>query len=125
MQATSAQESQSDKSSTNAEKTENTAGGKPKVYKIGKDVTPPRPLEHADPEYTKAARKAKIQGTVVLKMIVDEQGKPQDVRVTGSLRQDLDQRALDAVRKWSFQPSMKAGHPVAVELEVQINFKLY
>ena len=77
------------------------------------------------PEYSEEARKAKYQGTVVLWMIVDPNGSPRDVRVTRSLGMGLDQKAIEAVRKWKFEPAMKDGKPVAVQISVEVNFRLY
>jgi TonB family protein len=95
------------------------------VYKVGGEVKPPKLLYGPDPEYTKAARKDKLQGTVVLWMIVGEEGKTRDLKVTQSLRTDLDQQAIAAVTKWKFKPATRDDQPVAVEVSVHVEFKLY
>ncbi len=95
------------------------------VFRVGGGVSAPRVLENPSPDYSEEARKAKYQGTVVLWLIVDANGKPRDVRVARSLGMGLDQKAIEAVRLWKFQPAMKDGSPVAVQINVEVNFHLY
>ncbi len=95
------------------------------VFRVGGGVSAPRVLENPSPDYSEEARKAKYQGTVVLWLIVDANGKPRDVRVARSLGMGLDQKAIEAVRQWKFQPAMKDGTPVAVQINVEVNFHLY
>jgi periplasmic protein TonB len=61
----------------------------------------------------------------VLWLIVDPEGNPRDIKVAHSLNPGLDQKAVEAVRQWKFAPAMKDGHPVAVQINVEVNFKLY
>ncbi|HZI72487.1 MAG TPA: energy transducer TonB, partial [Gemmatimonadales bacterium] len=86
------------------------------VFKVGGGVSAPRALSTPDPEYSEEARKAKYQGTVVLWLIVDQNGHPQQVRVARSLGMGLDQKAIEAVKQWKFEPAMKDGKPVAVQI---------
>ncbi len=95
------------------------------VFRVGGGVSAPRALETPDPEYSEEARKAKYQGTVVLWLIVGPDGKPHDIKVSRPLGMGLDQKAIDAVRNWRFQPAMKDGRPVAVQINVEVNFRLY
>ena len=95
------------------------------VFKVGGGVSAPRALQTPDPEYSEEARKAKYQGTVVLWLIVDQGGRPQNVKVARSLGMGLDQKAIEAVRQWKFEPAMKDGRPVAVQINVEVNFRLY
>jgi periplasmic protein TonB len=95
------------------------------VFRVGGGVSAPRVLEDPSPDYSEEARKAKYQGTVVLWLIVDSNGRPRDVRVARSLGMGLDQKAIEAVRQWKFQPAMKDGTPVAVQINVEVNFHLY
>ncbi|MGI9102327.1 MAG: energy transducer TonB [Terriglobales bacterium] len=95
------------------------------VFKVGGGVSAPRALSTPDPEYSEEARKAKYQGTVVLWLIVDQGGRPQNVKVARSLGMGLDQKAIEAVRNWKFEPAMKDGRPVAVQINVEVNFRLY
>jgi len=100
-------------------------GGGQSAYRVGGGVTPPKLLYDPDPEYSEKARKARYQGTVVLWLVVDEQGKPQKIRVQRSLGMGLDEEAIKAVNLWRFEPSTKDGHPVAVMINVEVNFRLY
>jgi protein TonB len=95
------------------------------VFRVGGGVSAPRALFTPDPEYSEEARKAKYQGTVVLWLIVDQSGRPQNVKVARTLGMGLDQKAIEAVRNWKFEPAMKDGHPVAVQINVEVNFRLY
>ncbi len=95
------------------------------VYKVGGGISAPQPIATPDPEYTEEARNAKTQGTCVLWLIVDEQGNPRDIRVVRGLGFGLDARAIAAVKQWRFQPALKDGHPVNVQISVEVGFKLY
>lgn len=95
------------------------------VFRVGGGVSAPRALATPDPEYSEEARKAKYQGVVVLWLIVDQGGKPRDIRVARSLGMGLDQKAVEAVKNWRFEPAMKDGRPVAVQINVEVNFRLY
>jgi TonB family protein len=95
------------------------------VFRVGGGVSAPRALNTPDPDYSEEARKAKYQGTVVLWLVVDQSGRPRDVKVARSLGMGLDQKAIEAVRRWTFEPAMKDGKPVAVQINVEVNFRLY
>jgi periplasmic protein TonB len=95
------------------------------VYHVGGGVSAPRPLYDPDPEYSEEARKAKYQGSVVLDVTVAADGRPRDLRVVRSLGMGLDERALEAVRRWRFDPAMKDGRPVAVRVSIEVAFRLY
>jgi TonB family protein len=95
------------------------------VFKIGGGVTAPRPIYQPPPEYSKEARKKKYQGTCILVLVVDTDGRPQDIRVNHVLGLGLDEQAIKAVKQWKFEPALKDGHPVAVQINVEVSFKLY
>ncbi|MFZ0418653.1 MAG: energy transducer TonB [Candidatus Sulfotelmatobacter sp.] len=95
------------------------------VFKVGGGISAPQPLSTPDPEYTEQARIAKTQGTCILWLIVDDQGRPRDIRVVRGLGMGLDAKAIEAVKQWKFQPSMKDGRPVSVQISVEVGFKLY
>ncbi len=99
-----------------------TGGG---AYRVGGGVSAPRPIYDPDPEYSEEARHAKYQGTVLLWVVVGPDGGPRDIRVQRSLGMGLDEKAIEAVRKWKFEPSMKDGHPVAVQVNIEVSFRLY
>jgi TonB family protein len=95
------------------------------VFRVGGGVSAPKVLYAPDPDYSEEARKAKYQGTVILWLVVDQNGRPQQVRVSRSLGMGLDQKAIEAVRNWKFEPAMKDSHPVPVQINVEVNFRLY
>jgi periplasmic protein TonB len=99
-----------------------TGGG---VFRVGGGVSAPRPIYDPDPEYSEEARQAKFQGTVLLWVVVGPDGRPRDIRVQRSLGMGLDEKAIEAVRQWRFEPSMKDGHPVAVQVNIEVSFRLY
>jgi TonB family protein len=87
-------------------------------------VRAPIVLYKVDPNYTREARDAKIEGTVVVDLEVHPDGKAHNLRVERTLDPGLDQRALDAISAWRFQPATKNGKPIAVKANIEINFKL-
>jgi len=87
-------------------------------------VTQPRPLFRPEPEYSDEARKAKLQGPVVLAIVVTADGKVTNIRVLKSLGLGLDEKAEEAVARWRFDPAKKDGKPVPVEASVEVNFRL-
>jgi periplasmic protein TonB len=95
------------------------------VYKVGGGISAPKPLDTPDPEYTEEARRAKIQGTCILWLIVDAEGHPRDIRVVRGLGYGLDAKALDTVKQWRFEPARKDGQPVNVQVSVEVGFRLY
>jgi periplasmic protein TonB len=99
-----------------------TGGG---VFRVGGGVSAPRPVSTPDPEYSEEARKAKYQGTCVLWLIVGPDGRPRDIKVSRTLGLGLDEKAIEAVKRWTFEPAMKDGRPVAVQINVEVRFSLY
>jgi TonB family protein len=95
------------------------------AYRVGGGVSAPRPLFSPDPEYSEEARKAKFQGVVVLWVVVGPDGRVHDMRVSRSLGLGLDEKAMEAVKQWKFDPARKDGQPVAVQINVEVNFRLY
>lgn len=94
------------------------------VFRVGGGVTAPALLYKVEPEYSEEARKAKYQGTVLLYVQVDSSGKAINMRVLHSLGLGLDEKAMEAVRKWKFKPGMKDGKAVTVEAQIEVNFRL-
>jgi periplasmic protein TonB len=101
----------------------NTGGG---LYRVGGGISAPVPLVQPDAEFSDEARRAKYQGVCLIQIIVDAQGNPQNPRVVRPLGMGLDEKALEAVRKYKFKPAMKRdGTPVPVMVTVEVNFRLY
>jgi TonB family protein len=94
------------------------------AYKIGGGVSAPVPVFRPEPEYSEEARKAKWQGAVLLQLVVDENGVPQEIKVVRSLGLGLDQKAIEAVQKWRFKPGLKDGKAVPVSANIEVNFRL-
>jgi TonB family protein len=99
-----------------------TGGG---VYRVGNGVTPPVAIFTVDPEFSDEARRAKYQGVVVVSLIVDAQGNPQQVRVIRPLGMGLDEKAIEAAKQYKFKPATFQGKPVAVGVDLEINFRIY
>ena len=101
----------------------NTGGG---LYHVGGGVSAPVPLNSVEAEFSDEARRAKYQGVCLISLIVDKDGNPQTPRVVRTLGMGLDEKALEAVRKYKFKPAYKQGvGPVPVMITVEVNFRLY
>jgi periplasmic protein TonB len=97
-----------------------TGGG---VYRPGGSVTAPRVITEVKPIYTNDALRYRIQGTVVLELIVTCDGRPSDIHVVRSLdARGLDEQAIAAVAQWRFEPGRLAGAPVDVLVTVMVDF---
>jgi TonB family protein len=92
----------------------------------GLGVTAPSKIYCPDPPYTPEARRDRIEGTLVLAIVIDTQGNVSAVQETSApLGEGLDQSGMDTVKKWRFNPATRDGIPVPVRVEVQITFRLY
>jgi TonB family protein len=94
------------------------------VFSVGGGVSEPVPVSMMQPEYSDDGRKARVQGTVVLSIVVNPDGTVRFDNVTRSLGYGLDQKAIEAVRKWKFIAGKKDGKAVPVRVEVLVNFSL-
>jgi TonB family protein len=95
------------------------------VYRVGGNVTKPVPTYKPEPPYTPEARQRKIKGEVGLQFVVDANGNVGDVKVVKSLEPSLDDSAVRTVRTWKFQPGTRDGVPVAVQVGVEISFRMF
>ncbi len=100
----------------------NMGGG---LRRIGGGVSAPVVLFAPEPEFSEEARKAKTAGIVLVYLQVDTSGRPAHVRVLRGLGLGLDEKAMEAVRQYKFKPAMENGHPVAVEMNVEVNFQIF
>ncbi len=100
------------------------AGDPPRVYTVDDGAMPPRVIERSAPDYTDQARMARLSGTVVIRLIVDQDATLRDVHVSKSLGMGLDEKAVEAVKSWQFIPGTMDGKPVAVLTSVAVNFQL-
>jgi TonB family protein len=94
------------------------------VYRVGGGVSPPRLVKKVEPQYSIEARKARLEGTVLLRVIVGANGKTRDLQVLRGLGLGLDENATDAVSGWEFGPGLKDGKPVNVLAQIEVNFRL-
>ncbi len=110
--------------------------GGDRAYKVGSGITPPHAKYAPDPKYSEAARQAKLQGTTVLLIIITPNGQASAISIQRSLGSglpekmrplgyELDQRAVEAVSEWRFDPARFAGKPVPVVINVEVNFRLH
>jgi periplasmic protein TonB len=99
-----------------------TGGG---VFRVGGGVSAPVPIYQPEAQFSEEARKTKHQGTVLLSLIVGADGRPREMRVVRPLGMGLDEKALEAVKQWRFEPAKRDGTPVAVYINIEVNFNLY
>jgi len=92
------------------------------VYDLTDDMTPPRLTRQVNPEYSPGSRGVRLQGSVVIGLVVSSRGAPKDVRVVRGLDKDVDADVVAAVRQWVFAPARKERRPVAVRITVEIAF---
>jgi TonB family protein len=96
------------------------------VYQLGDiGVTPPVAKFTPEPDFSEEARKAKYQGTVTLSAIIGPDGKPRNLKVVRSLGMGLDEKALEKVRTWLFEPGKRNGQPVSVAMTLEVDFRLF
>jgi protein TonB len=112
--------------------------------KIGGDVLAPKLISSIEPGFTPEGRKAKVSGTVLVNFVVDEHGRPQNVHVLRGLgigpdgkidpklkkaareaAGGMNKNAVDAVSQYKFEPATEGGRPVPVDLNVEVNFKIF
>lgn len=95
------------------------------AYHVGGGVMAPKIVYRVEPEFSEEARKNKWQGVVILRVIIGTDGRPHEVSVQRSLGMGLDEKAIEAVRQWRFEPGTKNGQPVPVEVSMEVSFRLY
>jgi len=91
----------------------------------GRAVSPPRAIYSPEPEFSDLARRARFQGTELLMLAVNEDGIPDNIRVTEPLGYGLDEKAISAVKKWRFRPAEKDGQPIPASITIEVTFHLY
>src|SRR5437763_9191041 len=95
------------------------------LYRVGGGVSAPRAIYDPEPEYSEEARKAKYQGTVVVRCVVGPDGRVRDIQLPRTLGMGLDEKVIEKVKTWKFEPAKKDGQAVAVMIAVEVNFHLY
>ncbi len=91
---------------------------------VGGDVKKPVRVHDPQPSYTELARRARIQGVVIVQAIIDKTGNVTAVKVLKGLPMGLDQATVDAIKRWRFKPATLNGKPVEVYYNLTVNFQL-
>ena len=84
----------------------------------------PEAISQVPPAYPPELRKARIEGSVTLIFVLNEQGRVEDPRVENSTRSEFEKPALDAIRKWRFRPGVKDGQPVRSYVRMPMKFRI-
>jgi protein TonB len=87
-------------------------------------TTPPKLIHKVEPQYTKEALDAKLEGTVALDAVIGIDGIPSDIEVVRGLGKGLDEKAIEALRQWRFSPGSSHGEPIPVKARIEINFRI-
>jgi TonB family protein len=96
------------------------------AYNVGSRISAPVLTHGVTAKFTDEARRAHYQGICVIALIVDAQGNPQNIHVVRTLGMGLDEKAMEAIRKYKFKPALKDGKtPVPVMITVEVDFHLY
>jgi len=97
-------------------------GGGPR--QVGSGVSAPVLTYSVEPEFSEEARRAKVEGNVIVNLWVDEKGNPSHVRAVGGVGMGLDEKAVEAVKQYRFKPASLNGKPVLVELNIEVIFRI-
>lgn len=92
--------------------------------RVGGQIKEPRKIHEVKPIYPEIARKARMEGVVILEITVDKQGNVRDVKILRSLPMGLTEAAVEAVKQWKYEPSTLNGRPVEVLVTVTVTFRL-
>jgi protein TonB len=94
-----------------------------KPVRISSGIKPPTRVKDVAPDYPEIARRARVQGVVILEAIIGVDGRVQQARVLRSVPL-LDQAAVNAVQSWEYTPTLLDGRPVPIIMTVTVNFRL-
>jgi len=94
------------------------------VYRPGNGVSEPSVISRTLPKYPREAAEAGIEGRVVMRGVVQTNGRMTDIAVTQSVDKRLDDAAMSAVRQWRFAPGKRDGKAVVVRYECDVTFTL-
>jgi protein TonB len=88
-------------------------------------VSAPRAIHLPDPKYTKEAASRHFEGVSLLMVVVNTSGSAENIAILDPLGMGLDEQAVKAVQQWKFQPAMKDGQPVRVQINIEIDFHCF
>jgi TonB family protein len=94
------------------------------VYQPGGDVKSPKLIHYVEPAFSSSSKEAFVEGVVRISTVVKADGVPSDIHIAKGLNSEEDQKAMEAVGKWRFQPGTKNGKPVNVRVTVEVEFRL-
>jgi TonB family protein len=96
----------------------------PSAFRVGGQVAAPRILSKVEPQYSEDARKGKLQGSILLSVVIDASGSPTQIAILRPLGMGLDEAAIAAVSQWKFSPGTKNGTAVPVFSQIEMTFHL-
>jgi protein TonB len=88
----------------------------------GTATTPPQSIRQVNPQYTDAARQARISGVVIMAAVIHKDGSISVTRFIQTVGYGLDENAKSAIEQWRFCPGTNSGQAIDVSLTVQVNF---
>ncbi len=94
------------------------------VFDVSDLDNKPQPIAQIAPVHPRDLAKQRVEGSVVILFIVNEQGRVEDPRVESASRKEFEQAALDAIRKWKYKPGMREGEPVKTYIRQPIKFSI-
>ncbi|HVH28152.1 MAG TPA: energy transducer TonB, partial [Vicinamibacterales bacterium] len=95
----------------------------PPPVRVGGQIKAPVRVKNVNPVYPPIAQSARVQGVVIIEATIGPDGRVTDTKVLRSIPL-LDQAAVDAVRQWTYTPTLLNGVPVPVIMTVTVNFTL-
>ncbi|HTB97187.1 MAG TPA: energy transducer TonB, partial [Terracidiphilus sp.] len=103
---------------------ETPSGGNSNPARIHVKVDDLKITKKVQPHYPASAKKQRIQGRVLLDVIIGKDGTVENIKIKKSVSSDIDQSAIDAVRQWTYEPFLLNGNPVEVQTTVSVTFSL-
>ena len=94
------------------------------VFQPGGEVKSPKLTHYVEPEFSAKAKEAFVEGVVKISTVITADGVPSAFRVISGLNAEQDRTAIEALKKWKFQPGTKNGRPVKVRVTVEVEFHL-
>ena len=94
------------------------------VLAQGAGNSQPKVIQRASPEYTQEATNARLEGVVVLRTVIDVEGRPTEIKVAKGLGKGLDEKAIECLTKWRFRPATQYGAAIPAKAAVEIRFRL-
>jgi len=89
-----------------------------------KDVTMPTVVRQVKADYPESAKKERVQGSVMLSVVVKKDGTVGDVTVKKPLHPELDEAAIKVMKQWEFRPGTKDGKAANIAVDVEMTFNL-